>query len=161
MTRPSALAPIPDRIPAALRDKPQWIVWKHHFHRKRQRWIKLPLQVLTGGAAKVTDHSHLASFDAAWFAYEMGGYDGIGFVFTGNGLVGIDIDDCVRPEGLTPLATEILTAVPGYAELSPSGTGIHLITRATLDKARKSDAQGLELYNNARFFTITGHPIPN
>jgi putative DNA primase/helicase len=159
MSRPSVIPLQLENVPQELRELHQWIVWKHHFHKARQKWIKLPMCPTTGKAASTSDAATWATFDAALLAYEFGGYDGLGFVFAaGSGLVGIDIDKCVNGE-LSPLAQELLAAAPGYVERSPSGTGLHIITRADLGRAYKNDNIGLELYTSGRYFTITGVPL--
>lgn len=161
MSRPIALEPIPDNIPAVLRAMPRWIVWKHYFHKKRQKWIKLPVNPITEEPASTTDPNTWCHFDAALACYEfIGGYDGLGFVFAeGDGLVGIDIDDCLDG-GLSDMARDILASVPGYSEVSPSGKGIHIITRGEIGRAYKSDDIGLEIYTKSRYFAITGVPVP-
>lgn len=161
MARPDVIPPQWEGIPTALRDLPQWIVWRHHFHRARRRWIKLPINPTTGSPAKVSDPTTWGLFVDAQTAYMLGEYDGIGFVFlAGGGLVGIDIDDCLDADGmLSDLAKEIIEAVPGYVERSPSGKGLHIITRADISRAYKDDTLGLELYTAGRYFTITGVPV--
>jgi P4 family phage/plasmid primase-like protien len=74
--------------------------------------------------------------------------------------VGIDLDDCVDEHGaIAPQATAILEAVEGYAEISPSGTGLKIFTRAKLDTAHVDHDKGLEIYPKGRYFTVTGHEI--
>jgi len=161
MQRPTALAPVPENIPVELRILPRWIVWKHYFHKKRQVWIKLPVCPTTEEPASTTDPETWCHFDAALACYEfIGGYDGLGFVFAeGDGLVGIDIDDCFVEGGLSDMAQGIIAAVPGYVEKSPSDKGIHIITRANIERAYKDDGIGLEIYTKHRYFAITGVPI--
>jgi putative DNA primase/helicase len=160
MEKPSTIAPQPGNVPPELRELPQWIVWRHAFIQSRGVWIKMPVNPITGKSANVSDPRTWASFDAAVTAYELlGGYDGIGFVFTQeDDFVGIDIDKCVNGT-LSAMAQEILAAAPGYVEKSPSGTGLHIITRANLPRAYKDDRIGLELYSKGRYFTITGVPL--
>jgi putative DNA primase/helicase len=143
-----------------MRAVPHWILWRHWWHQERERWLKMPLtSAMT--AASVADRETWCTFERAAKALRRGQADGLGFVFTLDcGFVGIDVDKCVDERGgLSDLACEVLT-IPGYAELSPSGRGIHVITRARLDRARKSDKLGLELYSTGRYFTITGQPVP-
>jgi putative DNA primase/helicase len=158
MARPDAIPPRWEGVPTALRDLPQWIVWKHHFHKARQNWIKLPFNPATEKPASVSDPSTWGAFEDAEMAYMMGEYDGVGLVFlAGGGLVGIDIDDCLDADGtLSELAGEIVETVPGYVERSPSGKGLHIITRADIGRAYKDDTLGLEIYTSGRYFTITG-----
>ena len=53
--------------------------------------------------------------------------------------------------GLFPAA--IVLAVDSYTEKSPSGDGLHIITRGKLPKgARKRN--GIEVYSEGRYFTV-------
>jgi primase-polymerase (primpol)-like protein len=87
--------------------------------------------------------------------------DGVGFVFTlDDPYCGIDLDKCVNPASgaINDQAREIVDALQSYTELSPSGTGLHIIVRATLSaKGRKRDA--IEIYDRGRYFTVTGQPF--
>ena len=158
MARPEVIPPRWEGIPTELRDLPQWVVWKHHFHKARQRWIKLPFNPATERPASTTDPATWGAYIDAEMAYLMGEYDGVGFVFlAGGGLVGIDIDNCLAADGTrSDMANEIIETVPGYVEVSPSGKGLHIITRADIGRAYKDDTLGLELYASGRYFTITG-----
>ncbi len=57
----------------------------------------------------------------------------------------------------------IVSRLVTYAEVSPSGTGVKAIVRATLPpggrKVGGKDA-GLEMYDSGRFFALTGHVAP-
>lgn len=161
MAKPSVLAPDFEGIPDELRALQQWVVWKYHFHKQRRVWIKLPICPDTGKAARTTDSTTWRDFDSATVAYDLvGGYDGVGFVFAENdGLVGIDIDNCISKDTVNSLAAELLEKVPGFVEVSPSGTGLHIITRAHIERAYKDDAIGLEIYTKARYFAITGRSL--
>lgn len=158
-TRPQALPVVLEGIPQSLRDIPRWVLWKHHWNTTRQKWVKLPCSVL-GGAAAVDRPETWCDFDTAYDTYDLGGgFDGIGFVFTGDDdIVGGDFDKCFDPDTgeLSDAVAQALNTIGGYWEMSPSGRGLHFITRANLPKAYKSDAQGIELYNKGRFFTVTG-----
>jgi hypothetical protein len=51
----------------------------------------------------------------------------------------------------------LLDRVDGYAETSPSGTGIKLFTRSNLAiNGKKGD---VEVYKEGRYFTVTGHQL--
>jgi primase-polymerase (primpol)-like protein len=65
-------------------------------------------------------------------------YDGVGFVL-GDGVVGIDLDDCRDPVTgeITPEAQEIVRRLHSYTEVSPSGTGLHIFVFANSDVNRR------------------------
>ena len=92
-------------------------------------------------------------------------YDGIGVMIIPP-LVGIDLDHVISEEReLSPLAEEVLGMVDTYAEISPSGTGLHLLGLApdmvadpTKYLQKNSDA-GVEVYFSKRYFTFTGDSL--
>jgi len=85
--------------------------------------------------------------------------DGIGIVLTGDGLVAIDLDHCVRWDGehfcIEPFAFEIVRAVDSYTEFSPSRSGLHIFAVVFLPQGRRR-ANGFEIYDDKRFITVTG-----
>lgn len=81
---------------------------------------------------------------------------------------GIDLDNCVMGWGTSaksefrPGAASIVQRLDTYAEVSPSGTGLKLLVRGTLPPGeRRDDARGIEMYDESRFFTITGAGWPS
>lgn len=105
------------------------------------------------------------SFDEVWTAYQAGGWDGIGFVFTKDDpFCGIDTDDCRSPETgeiLLDWAEKILK-LGTFEDVSPTRTGVKIISKAKLSGAgikRKIPSGGaIEIYDQVRYFTLTGHP---
>ena len=89
-------------------------------------------------------------------------YDGVGFVFTeSDPFIGIDIDHCRKEDGsLTEYARDMIHRCGSYAEVSPSGTGIHIIGlgRINIDGSGKRTDK-VEMYQKLRFFTITGNNV--
>jgi hypothetical protein len=93
----------------------------------------------------------------------------IGFVFaSGDGLVGIDLDDCIdfvsHENGeFSDFAQEVLKRFEdaAYAEISPSGTGIKLWTLGRKPKGSLfvNRHAGLEMYDEGRWFAVTGRVI--
>jgi hypothetical protein len=162
MTRPNVLALSLDNIPQDLQAMDRWVLWKNVQRSKpngEKVWAKMPLSA-KGGAGSSTDAATWVSFGAAVDEYLLGDYDGIGIVLGGT-LHGIDLDDCRDPVtgSLSELAQETLDRVEGYAEVSPSGTGIKLFTQTNLDGSRTKKEAGVELYKDGRYFTVTGHAI--
>ena len=162
MTRPEVLALSLDNIPQDLQALDRWVLWKNVQRSKpngEKVWAKMPLSA-KGGAGSSTDAATWASFGAAVDEYLLGDYDGIGIVLGGT-LHGIDLDDCRDPVtgSLSELAKETLDRVEGYAEVSPSGTGLKIFTQTNLDGSRTKKEAGVELYKDGRYFTVTGHAI--
>ena len=162
MSRPSVLPVQLNGIPQELKDIPRWVMWKLVQRSKpngEKVWTKMPMTV-DNTAASSTNAATWASYDDVCDALIMGdGFDGIGLVL-GADVQGIDLDDCRSADGsLTALATEVLERVDGYAEVSPSGTGIKIFARTNLDGSRTKKEVGVELYRDGRYFTVTGHQL--
>ncbi|RDZ39560.1 hypothetical protein C5B91_19430 [Haloferax sp. Atlit-10N] len=87
--------------------------------------------------------------------------DGIGFVFTEEDpIVGVDLDDCRNPEtgDVDDDAQDIIERLDSYTEISPSGTGYHVLIKGELLEGRNRRGH-IELYDTARFFTVTGDRV--
>jgi hypothetical protein len=86
------------------------------------------------------------------------GYGGIGFVFTPeDDLCGVDLDGCLNPETgeIEDWAREIIEELDSYTEVSPSGTGVHILVRGELLEGRNRKGR-FETYDRGRYFTVTG-----
>ena len=167
--RPARPEFIAANIPQELRDAPKWVAWRFEWRERQEKWTKVPLNPHAGckDEAKSTDpgtwagfHSAAHAANAAVKAGEL--VDGLGFVFDGDGVFGLDLDHCRDIESglLTDAAREVLSHFPTYAEVSPSGTGVKLIGRGSLPgTGRKNTAAGLEVYDRGRYFTVTGQKL--
>jgi putative DNA primase/helicase len=156
--KPTALPVQLDGIPTELKTIDRWVMWQ--LVQRKGRWTKMPLTV-DGRAASSTDPNTWTTYGEVCDALIMGeGFDGIGLVLGGD-VQGIDLDDCRDPAsgGLSDLATEVLDRVDGYAEVSPSGTGIKIFAKTNIDGSRTKKELGVELYKDGRYFTVTGHQI--
>ncbi|ADD07718.1 uncharacterized protein Nmag_4210 (plasmid) [Natrialba magadii ATCC 43099] len=99
--------------------------------------------------------------DAALEYAATGAADGIGFVFTATvPLVGVDVDDCRDPEAGEPLesALSIIEQLDSFTEVSPSGTGYHVLLEGDLPDGRNRHGS-IEMYDQARFFTVTADHV--
>jgi hypothetical protein len=158
-----------DRIPAALKGQAHWIVWK--FEYIDGRWTKVPYQpAAPKSKASTTEPAHWTDFATAVQVYERlkgtpDAVDGVGYVFShGDEYVGGDLDNCFVDGVLQPWAVAYLNRLlPTYAERSPSGKGIKFIAKGTLPGTGTrhvikgaNEGAAIELYDVARFFTITG-----
>jgi putative DNA primase/helicase len=134
-------------IPWELTRLRHWVVWKHG---------KVPYVAGTYRRASVTDPSAWRSFGLALDTVRCGNADGIGFVFTDTPFAGIDLDHCLRQGRLTSQVARIVAQLSSYTEISPSGSGLHVIVRGHLPPGarRKGD---VEMYDTNRYLTMTGH----
>jgi hypothetical protein len=158
--RPTALKFRPDTVPLYLRGLRRWCVWKY-TQLANGRWTKTPINARTGGGAMSNNSSTWSTFEEARAALlDNRELAGLGF-FLGDGIIGVDVDKCLD-ECLdwNELAARVLGEVPGYAEISPSGRGVKIITRGTIPQSKADHRQGLEVYDGTRFFAVTGHAVP-
>ncbi|WP_225741177.1 phage NrS-1 polymerase family protein [Halorussus halophilus] len=74
--------------------------------------------------------------------------------------MGVDLDDARDPETETPMewADSIIEHLESYTEISPSGTGYHVLIEGELPPGRNRRGD-VELYETARFFTVTGNHV--
>jgi hypothetical protein len=143
-------------IPSELKSLRQFVVWKLETRAGSDKPTKVPYDAKTGRKASSTNPQTWSTFDIALRAIRKGAYSGIGFMFA-NGYCGVDFDKCRSKETgeIEIWALEMIEKLDSYTEVSPSGTGLHVIARAKLDGegARKGP---IELYDTGRYFTLTG-----
>jgi primase-polymerase (primpol)-like protein len=109
----------------------------------------------------VNDPATWGTFESAKKRFNEGDVDGFGFVFTENDpYVGIDLDNCrdKKTGTITDRAQKIISSFASYTELSPSGTGVHIIAKGVLPGKGKKDGN-IEMYDQGRYFTFTGETI--
>lgn len=139
-----------DSIPHELKADYAWVnVWDGS---------KLPMQTRQRKAASSVDPTTWGTFENAVSNVEAGKYDGIGYVFHDNGIIGIDIDAGYDGDGfISALACDVLGSCRSYTEKSRSGRGFHVFVRGTLPfKGRNNNLLGVEIYRTARYFIMTG-----
>ena len=144
-------------IPVELRERPQWVCWRA-MPKPNGKITKIPLNPKSPDRkASSTNPNTWASYKQAGATYHRHQCDGIGFVFSPyDPYTGIDLDKCVGCEGiLEPWAQGIVDAMDSYTEWSPSGYGVHIIVRGELPPGRRRRGR-IEVYDQARFFTMTG-----
>lgn len=149
-------------IPEELKELPQWVLWRAEWNDKRQQYEKVPYS-FGGYRASSTNKDTWTIFDAIHNLYEENNrYDGIGFMLSDNDkYIVLDIDNAIDENGQinSDLALEMTELT--YCETSPSGTGLHCFFKGELPEQRKKKRSDLdiELYDNARFMTVTGEPV--
>ena len=152
--------PLP-AVPAEIKAKTQWVVWR--AEKRDGKPTKIPYQV--------NQRKAQTNLGDTWTDYQtvcnhLDNFSGIGFVFSAHDpYCGIDLDHCLNAQGkmkdwATPIVDRLKSV--GYGERSPSGHGIKFWTRATLGTEAKhkvyivEGADAIEIYDQLRYFTVTG-----
>jgi putative DNA primase/helicase len=170
-------------VPSELVELAQWIAWwsvagegnpvslpggSYTKALKRQaKPHKLPINPKTGGLAATNRSETWAPFSVAKAAAEKWRLTGVGFVFTDSDpYAGVDIDNCRNSQTgeIADWAWDVIRALSSYTEVSPSGTGVHIIVRGSLPPKLGNQAAihggKVEMFSRARYFTFTGVHIP-
>lgn len=138
-----------------LRGERVWVAWADEGGRKVPKSPR-------GGNAKTNDPSTWGTYAEAAAAASRNGYAGVGLMLT-DGYIGIDLDGAVEDGAIADWAQEIIDHFGSYAELSPSGTGIHVVAWADPEfvgpVGRADHSAGIEVYNHGRYFTVTGEGV--
>jgi len=146
-------------LPEALREREQWVCWREEDRDGKP--TKIPVTPGAGGFASSTESDTWSDFETALEYTETEHADGVGFVFTDDDpIVGVDLDDCRDPEtgDVDDAARDIIDRLDSYTEVSPSGTGYHVLIKGELPEGRNRRGN-IELYDTARFFTVTGDHV--
>ena len=150
-------------LPEALKELtllPNWVVYRLIIDKNSYKSTKLPFDPINNVPAKVNDPNTWATYEIASNTFKNHSYDGIGFMID-NGYVGIDLDSCIdKFNEIDNFARNVISIVNSYTEFSPSNKGLHILcksnTRSNINT--KINRLNIEIYNNNRFFTITGMP---
>lgn len=154
--------PALDCIPQELKGKPNWVCWREEPCKGTGELTKPPINPHTGHYASPTDPDTWGTLQEALEARKRLRLPGIGFVLTkDSGIVAIDLDHCRNPEtgDLTPMAQRTVERLKSYTEVSPSGEGLHIFVSGSLPPDGKCRIKDIELYDSARYLTVTGHRI--
>lgn len=157
----SESTPTESELPSVLTSRDQWLCWRAED--RDGKMTKIPVDPATGGFASTTDSTTWSDFETARNRATTAAAEasGVGFVFIDDGpIVGVDLDDCRIPEtGKTrDWATDIIERLDSFTEISPSGTGYHVLVEGSLPDGRNRKGD-IELYETARFFTVTGDHV--
>lgn len=92
------------------------------------------------------------------FPVSESGFSGIGFVFTeADPYAFIDLDDTHGDNEAYQRQVKVFQEFNSYSELSPSGSGVHIIIKGAIPRGRRREA--IEIYSNERYATFTGNVI--
>jgi len=171
-TKPNILPVLESNILVEIKSLNQWVCWQYKLKKDWQAiqasdpeakiCDKIPVNAKTGRYASTTNPKTWSDFETACRHYRSKKMDGIGFVFTENDhFAGIDLDKCVDTQSgaIETWASEIVRHFDTYAELSPSGTGIHLLAKKT-GNVMGLNSGAIEMYTSGRYFTVTGILLP-
>lgn len=139
-------------VPQSMKNAKRWILWRLEDGKKK------PYSANYDGLASSTNANTWAYYDKALKKLEYSDYNGLGFVFAeGDGLVFIDLDNCVNEAGeLTDFAESIINLFPDtYTEYSQSEQGLHIVAKGTIPRNYKSEK--IEIYSNRRYMACTGN----
>jgi putative DNA primase/helicase len=140
-----------------LKQVRRWLLWRSEA-RNGVRATKVPCSA-GGGRASSTDPGTWCTYEEAVAVVDH--YEGMGFA-VGDGTVLIDLDGCRDPEtgAIQAWATEIISLFNAPAEISPSGSGVHIYVKSNSSRSVKhmferKAKRGIEVYPHGRFSTIT------
>lgn len=143
-----------DNIPYELKFFKQWVVWRYEQREEGKKPTKVPYSPRTKYPVSVMEPTQWGSFDEA-LPLVGNGFDGIGFVLTQKDPYCIvDLDQARSPEEYD-LVNKTFMELRSYTEVSPSGTGLHVVMKAETGRGRKKHP--IEVYDRGRFITFTGN----
>lgn len=122
---------------------------------------KIPYQINGINKASTTNPKTWNTFEDCTEAFESGEFSGIGFVFSHyDNFIGLDWDHVRNKETgeFEPGFLEEIKSLNSYAELSQSGEGAHVIAIGKMPGDKKK-REPREMYENSRFFVVTGNHI--
>jgi len=156
------------RIPAELRQRPQWLLASPDA----KGALKVPTTVDANGKTRPsnTDRSTWLSFEVACKETAARGW-GIGYCIGDDdpfACIDLDVKDKDNaPDKPETWSTQsqldrfwrVVQAFDSYTEFSQSGKGLHIWVKGKVGKGRQRD--GIEIYSQTRFIACTGRPLLN
>jgi putative DNA primase/helicase len=155
------------KIPQELKDLSQWVVWRIEPAKKGTP-TKVPYNSGKPKAKASTKAPETwGTFPQAVSAAKSNGFGGVGFVFyEKDPYTGMDLDKCRDPQSgeLKYCAQVILNYINSWPDVTPSKTGVHIISRAkwpapTGKQKTMPCGMKIEVYDKLRFFTMPGIPL--
>lgn len=117
--------------------------WRYEERNGKQ--TKVPYNPRRGERAKSNDPQAFTDYQTASRVSHQ--YDGIGLGIM-DGICTIDLDYCIDADGnYSQTAAEIIAMMHSYTELSPSGTGVHILFQA---EGFRYNAERLFIMNRQR-----------
>ncbi len=154
-----------DLIPKDIQDGFRWGVWVAEPRANQiGKFNKAPRSPISGKLISVNNPESFTDFESCKSAFGSGEYTGVGILLQGNGWIGVDIDDFKKipskqRESISAWISDALLR-GAYVERSPSGAGLRAIFQGRFFGGGRKVGH-LEIYQEKRFMTITGHSITN
>lgn len=143
-----------NNIPNELRERKQWCLWRYEDVGAAKP-TKVPYSI-NGKPANVNDPSTWSTFQDVATRFNIGGYSGIGFIFSEDDpYTFIDLDDAEGDDATLQRQIKVYTEFNSYSEISPSGNGLHIIVKGTVAAGRRRSK--IEIYSSQRYATMTGN----
>ena len=164
-----------ENIPEELKRTCRWVLWQLcdvAEHGKLRKSCKVPFDAKDGSPASHSEFNTWASFEVALAAHNSNlqlkhppstvsihPTRGVGMVL-GPPFFGKDFDVCIMDGGVfEPDVEAELKEHATYAELSQSGTGVHIIGHGKPPYKEGHRRDDREIYSCNRFFVMTGNVI--
>lgn len=156
-----------DLLPV-LKTVNQWVCWSYSNHPLKSD--KVPIDTSEWNAVKKQFEAKAYHDPEIWLSYEQAYklmqeetvIDGIGFVLLNIQISFVDIDDCINEMGqVTNEVYQIVQDSESYAEISPSGSGIHILIQGdspAYGTSSFSDSAEIEIYDGS-WVTVTQRHI--
>lgn len=142
-----------DNIPAELRASKNWVCFMLLDNPEKGKPDKVPINPSSLWGARPNAPTTWGTFqdaaaqigktgrckrpdpkDANQKITVSGAIAGVGYMFNNAGIVGVDFDHCIDPNTgeLNPWAASWVERFGSYTEISPSGTGLHILCKGNL-----------------------------
>lgn len=143
-------------LPDEIKQYKQWVNWRYEANLENPNGKPKKPAYVNGYKIDVTkvEQNEFMSFDQAVAQSES--FDGIGFALSSRDPYAIiDLDDAAGNPSVVEKQQAIYSSFPSYAELSPSGKGLHIIVRGDVPLGVKRN--WIEFYSSQRYMTMTGN----
>jgi hypothetical protein len=150
-----------EHFPQDLKAKNIWCVWRYLARDGKATKVPyMPTGENTVSLAKSNDSSTWSSFEVACSTADLDQEYGVG-LFTDGTFTFVDLDHCRnKVTGQTDAwASSVIERLHSYAELSPSHEGVHVFVTPAVSPSIKKN--GIEMYSERRFATVTGLRLPD
>ena len=155
-----------ENIPETLKKDNKWVCARDRRKMPLRADMLLTASLAPVGLVNYEDVCASVDNPETWGTFESA-YDNvknklcshIGYVFDGNGVIGVDLDHCFDDGVLNDKSLEVINKFKSYTEISKSGEGIHILVRGRLPFTGSNNRDGVEIYSTRRFFILTGRTI--